>query len=130
MKRLLCAALLMLAAPVWAQDANRGEGLFADYCATCHGADARGNGEMAQILKVPTPGLRRLSADNGGSFPLVAVLAQIDGRDPLLAHGGKMPLFGHVFDGPQVALSGPGGQPVLTSGPLADLAAYLESLQN
>ena len=106
-----------------------GREYFASYCAACHGQDATGNGPMAEIVAIRTPDLTGLSARNGGTFPVAEVAAQIDGRNPVLAHGGQMPLFGDFFDGEDVILQLPSGQPMATSRPVADLLAYLASIQ-
>lgn len=121
--------LACLAASAQAQDALAGRALYAEFCAVCHGESLRGDGPMAEALTIPPPDLTQLSG--AGAFPLVAVAAQIDGRDPLAAHGGEMPLFGDWFegDGADVAMAGPGGQPVMLSRPIADLIAYLMEAQ-
>ncbi|MCR9088501.1 MAG: cytochrome c [Rhodobacteraceae bacterium] len=120
-----------LAGPLTAQDATQGQELYVAYCATCHGADATGTGPMAELIAVETPDLTGLSARNGGVFPAVMVASQIDGRDLMLAHGGQMPLFGRFFEGDEaVALATPSGQPMMTSQPIADLLAWLESIQS
>ncbi len=126
----MCLLALTCAAPVWAQDAARGTVLFQSHCAVCHGETAQGDGPMADVLSVEVPDLTTLTGTDG--FPLLRVIARIDGRDPVLAHGGPMPLFGDWFqgDGPDVALAGPGGQPVLMSQGLADLVAYLMEVQS
>lgn len=123
-------ASLATVAPVAAQDAIEGARLYADFCAVCHGDDLRGDGPMAPILSVPPADLTALAA--GGVFPVFDVARRIDGRDPLLAHGGEMPMFGQWFqgDGPDVGLPGPGGQPILMSRPIADLVAYLMEEQS
>lgn len=127
--------LLALAAfPAAAQDiepgdAREGSELFATYCAACHGTEGRGDGRMAPILTVLPPDLTRLQADNGGVFPTAQVIFQIDGRDPLLAHGGDMPLFGQFFMGMDTAMQAETGQPILTSKPIADLVAWLRQMQ-
>jgi mono/diheme cytochrome c family protein len=113
-----------------AGDVAEGREDFAGYCAACHGQDATGNGPMAEIVAIRTPDLTGLSARNGGEFPMSAVAAQIDGRNPVLAHGGQMPLFGDYFDGDDVMLRLPSGQTMLTSRPIADLLAYLASIQD
>ena len=43
-----------------------------------------------------------------------------------------MPLFGAWFEGEgaDVAMQGPGGQPVMLSRPIADLIAYLMEIQS
>ena len=121
---------LALAGAAAAQGAGRGAAIFGDFCAVCHGADARGGGVMVEVLTVAPPDLTQLAVE--GEFPLLRVVRQIDGRDPLLAHGGDMPLFGMWFegDGADVALAGPGGQPMLVSRPIADLVAYLREVQS
>jgi mono/diheme cytochrome c family protein len=133
MLRLLTLALLA-AAPALAQDiepgdAREGAELFATYCAACHGTAARGDGPMAPILTVLPPDLTGLAARNGGTFPIAATVFQIDGRDPLLAHGGDMPLFGEFFQGLDTAMKAEDGQPLLTSKPIADLIAHLAAIQ-
>ncbi|WP_212525380.1 cytochrome c [Actibacterium sp. MT2.3-13A] len=126
----LAAALAALsAAQAGAQNVRAGAEIYRSYCATCHGIEARGGGPMAEILAIDTPGLTRLAAQNDGVFPLLRVMRQVDGRDPMLAHGGVMPLFGDYFEGGTVAVMGPGGQPILTSQTIADLAAWLETIQ-
>ncbi len=125
--RILMACLL-LAAPAMAQ--QTGAQLYAQFCATCHGVAADGNGPMAPILLAPPPDLTGLSERAGGEFPTFAVVQRIDGRDPLLAHGGEMPLWGDVFDGDAVAaLSSSAGQPILTSETIAEIVAYLRTVQ-
>lgn len=129
-RAVLFPAALALSAPAVAQDAARGAVLYTDFCAVCHGAEAAGDGPMAEVLTLAPPDLRRLS--EGGAFPVLRVARQIDGRNPLLAHGGEMPLFGTWFegDGADVAVSGDGGQPVMMSRPIADLIAYLMEVQS
>lgn len=130
----LVALPLLLAAPLAAQhepgDAAAGGELFTLYCAQCHGADAAGNGPMAELIAVPTPDLTALAARNGGVFPLEPAARQIDGRARILAHGGDMPVFGTFFGGAEtVMLATPSGQPMAVSRPLADLLTYLASVQ-
>jgi len=120
------------AAGTQAQELDKSEGrdLFMTYCWQCHGLDATGDGPMAEMLAIPTPDLTALAARNGGSFPVVAVATKIDGRSPMLAHGGDMPLFGPVLASDQnVALVTPDGQRMMTGLPLANVIAYLASIQ-
>jgi len=125
---LICAAAG--AASAQEPDPQDGRDLYRTYCWQCHGRDATGNGPMAEMLAIETPDLTRLAARNDGTFPLEAVARQIDGRAPVLAHGGEMPLFGPVLDSDQqVALALPSGQPMMTGLPLANVIAYLQSVQ-
>jgi len=132
---LALALLPMIAGSgAWAQDAGVGdaeEGLaiYAAFCATCHGPTAEGTGPTAEIMTIQPPNLTRLSATNEGVFPLARVVSRIDGRDPLVAHGSPMPLFGPFFEGEDIAMKTPAGQPVLTSRPVADVVAWLRTIQ-
>jgi mono/diheme cytochrome c family protein len=135
MKRALTLALALLAPlpatadEIETDDAMEGAETFATYCSACHGFEARGDGPMAPILTVVPPDLTRLAARNGGVFPTSRVIFQIDGRDPLLAHGGDMPLFGEFFQGEDTAVAAETGQPILTSRTIADVVAYLRGIQ-
>lgn len=129
MLTLTLAAGLTLAGPVQAQDPERGAEHFRLNCATCHGIDGTGHGPMAGVLVIKPADLTRLSAANGGKFPTRRVVRRIDGRDPLVSHGSPMPIFGQYFQGRDVAIKAPDGQPILTSEPIADLVAYLETIQ-
>lgn len=122
--------LSLSAAPALAQDAGAGAALFEKHCAVCHGADAAGEGPLAPALLLQPADLTALSARNDGVFPLLQVVARIDGTDPLVSHGSPMPVYGPFFEGVQaVALKAPSGQPVMVSQQIGDLVAYLERIQ-
>lgn len=128
--RLLFLPFLALALPAAAQDAAVGERLYNDICAACHGIEATGNGPMTPALMIEPPDLTELSVLNDGVFPIVRVVYQIDGRDPMISHGGPMPIFGPYLDGgASAALNAPDGTPILTSPAIADLVAYLQTIQ-
>ena len=120
---------LGFASPVAAQDVMQGEAIFGFYCATCHGTSASGNGPMSPSLVVAPTNLTLLASRNGGVFPTARVVMRIDGRDPLVSHGSMMPVYGEFFEGTDVATKAETGQPIMTSQPIVDLLAYLESLQ-
>jgi mono/diheme cytochrome c family protein len=133
MKRALSALALLTFSPVAApaQDAALGAEYYAFYCATCHGITAEGDGPMAPSLVVQPTDLTALAAGNDGVFPVARVVGRIDGRDPLMSHGSEMPVWGPFFTRvEQVPLKAASGQPILTSPPIADLVAYLETVQD
>ncbi|SFP17504.1 c-type cytochrome [Tranquillimonas alkanivorans] len=125
------ALLAALAAgPATAQDPAEGAALFATYCVSCHGAEAQGDGPIRDLLTIPPADLTTLAARNDGAFPVFRVARQIDGRDPVMAHGGPMPFYGDVFDqGGSVILQDTSGQPIVMGQGIADLIAYLQELQ-
>ncbi len=115
-----------------AQDLNVQDGndLYRTYCWQCHGFEATGDGPTAEMLAIRTPDLTKLAARNDGVFPTELVAQQVDGRSPVLAHGGEMPIFGPALDSDkQIALSLPSGQPMMTGVPLASLIAFLQTIQ-
>jgi cytochrome c553 len=84
-------------ATVPAATAADAAGLFRTYCASCHGAEGRGNGTMAgQMRRVP-PDLSTFATRNGGVFPAERLRQVIDGTG-VAAHGDReMPVWGAVF---------------------------------
>ncbi|WP_425092062.1 c-type cytochrome [Tropicimonas sp. S265A] len=126
--RVIAAAILTVT-PVVVQASEVGRQVFRDYCVTCHGMEGRGDGPMTQVLTIQPPDITRLSADNDGVFPISRVVAQIDGRVPVLGHGGPMPIFGPVFEGQAGALDSETGTPILTSETMVEVVEYLKSLQ-
>jgi mono/diheme cytochrome c family protein len=80
------------------QKIKQGEIIYQDFCAVCHGRDARGNGPAASELKTTTPSLRQVAKRHGGQFNPDKVRAFIDGRDMPRSHGTiQMPIWGNLF---------------------------------
>jgi mono/diheme cytochrome c family protein len=128
MRILMTLALLPLPALAQGVDPAEGEALFQRYCATCHGEDARGGGPMQPALSVEVPDLTQLADEDG--FPHFDIVAKIDGRDPIVSHGGAMPVWGDFFEGVESAfVRTDAGQPIVTSPPVAALVAWLEGVQ-
>lgn len=79
------------------QYVEKGRKLFAQYCATCHGTTAKGEGPVAAALKVGPPDLTAIQ-QTGEKFPFYRVQTKIDGEKEVTAHGtSKMPVWGTVF---------------------------------
>jgi mono/diheme cytochrome c family protein len=80
-------------------DSIKGADLYRAYCATCHGADAKGSGPMAASLKTRPTDLTRISEHNSGTFPFARVQKIISGEQSLPSgHGSReMPVWGPVF---------------------------------
>ena len=127
-KTLVLGAALM-ASPGLADDPVQGEALYVEHCAACHGVDLDGQGPMAGVMTIKPTDLTTLKARNDGQFPYERVVKRIDGRDPLVAHGSPMPVYGHFFEGGAAALKTHSGQPIITSRAIADIVAYLEEVQ-
>jgi mono/diheme cytochrome c family protein len=75
-----------------------GEELFGRFCASCHGAQARGDGPVSRSLNVAVPDLTKISA-RYGEFPAMLIRDVIDGRGiDKRSHGTRaMPVWGYEF---------------------------------
>ena len=105
-----------------------GEKVFIKYCATCHGQEGRGDGPVAQLLRIQPTNLTELSKRRNGTFPFWDMYRVIDGRQTIKAHGPHdMPVWGRTFtyerdrQGPYVETH--------VRGRIFELLFYLESIQ-
>jgi len=78
---------------------ENGRALFLTYCASCHGADARGGGPVADLLRARPPSLTQFAVRNHGVFPAERLHRIIGAEDgSLRAHGSfEMPVWGDAF---------------------------------
>jgi mono/diheme cytochrome c family protein len=75
-----------------------GPEMFKAYCASCHGAQGKGDGPVAKDLKIAVPDLTHLSKAHQGTFPDLKVAQIIKGEGQARAHGSlDMPVWGPVF---------------------------------
>lgn len=108
---LLLGALLVVAATGGADDkatvdqtqfpttyTPSGEHLYTQFCAACHGADAKGRGPAADSLKRPPADLTKLTKSHGGKFPYDYVSNVLLFGPGVSSHGSaSMPTWGPVF---------------------------------
>jgi mono/diheme cytochrome c family protein len=126
----LASALTLAAAPQAAPqgaaglEAPSGAALYAERCASCHGATATGNGPMSRALKHAPPDLTSLSIKNHGMFPSARVYRIIEGRD-VDSHGDReMPVWGEV-----VKAHGDRSSRDATQTRIEAIVKFLESIQ-
>jgi mono/diheme cytochrome c family protein len=101
---------------------DRGRKLYVQYCASCHGVDAKGSGPVAAALKTAPTDLTTIAKRHDGKFNVVHVKLNISGENDVTAHGTKdMPVWGAYFRSQR-------GQSVSTLNVYA-LAKYLEDIQ-
>lgn len=99
--------------------ARTGQAIFREYCASCHGPSARGNGPAAASFLKRPPDLTHIAARHKG-FPRKAVEEMILGESELHpSHGSReMPVWGPTFR------QAPDAKTLVQS-----LLGYLESIQ-
>jgi mono/diheme cytochrome c family protein len=129
MRFALIIAALAASGPAFAQDLAEGRAGYAAHCAVCHGTNARGDGPMASLLTIPPADLTGLSARNGGVFPMDRAIRRIDGTEDMAVHGGPMPLFGALLQGPSAAIVAPDGSEVVAPEAIVNIAAWLQGQQ-
>ena len=123
--------LLLLAVPGAAGSdtgaaVERGEVSYRVYCLNCHGVEARGDGPMAEVLKVRPADLTRLRTEADGTFPREELREVIDGRRDVLGHGRReMPIWGLAFR----ERGRDSDQEAEVRARIDDLLAFLESIQ-
>ena len=77
-----------------------GADLYREFCATCHGLHAHGDGPVASSLKQKVPDLTLIARRRDGVFPAEEIHRVIDGRSMPRAHGSAdMPVWGWEFYG-------------------------------
>lgn len=75
-----------------------GEQMFEQYCAACHGTDAKGDGPLAPLLKTAPPDLTMLAKRHLGKFPYDYVANILEFGPGVSAHGASdMPTWGPIF---------------------------------
>jgi mono/diheme cytochrome c family protein len=83
----------------WAAEGDQGRAHYLRYCGSCHGVEGKGDGTVSRSLKLKPADLTQIQKKNKGIFPLEKVLATIDGKTRIAAHGeSKMPVWGEIFE--------------------------------
>lgn len=110
--------------PVNKTAASDGKQMFTNYCAPCHGVDAKGHGPVAAALKKQPDDLTGLMKKNNGKFPDAHIVAVLKFGAEVPSHGtAEMPVWGPIlgkmnqtnFQDKQLRIS--------------NLSRYLESVQ-
>lgn len=75
-----------------------GKAMFKQYCAACHGADAKGRGPATPTLNMRVPDLTTLAKRHDGKFPREYVESVLKFGPGFSAHGSpEMPVWGPIF---------------------------------
>jgi mono/diheme cytochrome c family protein len=110
--------------------AAKGRISYRRYCASCHGSEADGKGNVAQFLTVRPTDLRTLRQKYKGEFPKEIIYQYVDGRAFVKSHGNRdMPVWGEVFQSPLVEDAGEETGEDRADRKIRELVYYLETLQ-
>jgi mono/diheme cytochrome c family protein len=109
-----------------ARAVRRGKVLYGLHCQTCHGEEGRGDGVLAEHLKVEPSDLRALGRRPGG-YSEEWLSQVIDGREEIRGHGTReMPVWGIGLREPDRMAD----QEADVEGRIEDLVAYVLSIQD
>lgn len=101
-----------------------GKRTYVQYCASCHGLDARGEGPAAVVLKTAPADLTTLAQRHGGKFPYDYVFDVLRFGTRFASHGSSdMPIWGPIFGSME------NYNEVAVRKRIKDLSDYLASLQ-
>ena len=137
---LVCAAMLLVLSVAGPADSAtedaaflvaKGRVTYRVYCINCHGAKAKGDGTLAELLTVQPTDLTLLTQESAGTFPADRVMKSIDGREQIRGHGMKeMPVWADVF---QTSGAEPSGEDETAEErahrKIRELVLYLDSVQ-
>jgi mono/diheme cytochrome c family protein len=85
-------------APIQQTSAASGKEMFNQYCAPCHGTDAKGTGPAAPSMKSMPTDLTQLTKKNDGKFPAARISSILNFGSGLTSHGSAdMPVWGPLF---------------------------------
>lgn len=131
-------ALLPVVAPAEAADDDKqfmiakGRVTFRVYCINCHGAKAKGDGSLAELLSVKPADLTAIASSSEDGYSGESVYDIIDGRGPgTRGHGMKeMPVWGDVFQTSSYEPSGSAEEgEERAQRKIWEVVYYLESIQ-
>ena len=101
-----------------------GKAMYVNYCAPCHGADAKGAGPVASELKASPTNLTVLSRNNHGKFPDAHIVTVLTYGAEIKSHGSAdMPVWGPILGKMNVSNS----QDRMLR--ISNLSRYLETMQ-
>ena len=96
---LIAMGLTVCSSTLLAQPAKSDPGKreFENNCATCHGADGKGNGPMVEFLRRSPPDLTQLAKNNQGVMPINRMFDVLEGAN-VPGHGSRdMPIWGREY---------------------------------
>ena len=103
---------------------TNGKQMYVNYCASCHGIDGKGDGPVAQSLKMPPADLTLLSKNNNGKFPDRHIFAVLQSGADIPSHGTpEMPVWGPILGELDKA------NPDMKKLRISNLIRYLKSIQ-
>jgi mono/diheme cytochrome c family protein len=130
----LLVALCVAAGGAWAQakGVDLGQREYMANCASCHGADGKGQGPTAMFLNKSPTNLTVLAKNNGGILPAARLYESIDGTATIAGHGTReMPTWGFDYrvKAAEYYMDTPYNPEVYVRGKILSLIDYISRIQ-
>lgn len=109
-----------------------GKSAYGALCAVCHGESGKGNGELAELFKVPPSDLTTLAKAEGGEFPFSRVYDILARGMGTAGHGeSEMPIWGDYFIADALEDRGVGKSDAvaIAAGRIVAVTMFLETIQ-
>ena len=127
---ILLVTLFFGTADIAAEEELIGADEYRISCLSCHGVGGKGNGTMAQFLKVQPSDLTTITKKNEGVFPLDKVYRTIDGRQGVTGHGERdMPIWGARYLREDAERYGSFGGDDVVRMRILELVYYIQAIQ-
>ena len=124
---IVIAVILTQGTLATAQEETRGQQLYLQYCASCHGENGRGTGPVSPYLTVQPADLTHIAARRDGEFPSEQLKRIIAGEELPPGHGTRtMPVWGERL---QDDLIGGANKAAIAGGRISFLVDYLSAIQ-
>lgn len=109
---------------------NTGRALYNDKCAVCHGFSGKGDGDLATRLGSAPADLTQIAARRDGTWPVLEVMAIIDGYTKRYLPGSEMPIYDEFVAGDLISFDSGNGKRQKVPANLLAIARYLETIQD
>lgn len=123
------ACTLVWSAPALAENGVDEEAarLYNRMCGACHGLSGEGDGIVSGLMTPRPTDLTILRKNNGGKFPFMRTMHQVDGTLTVRAHGDPdMPVWGEILRDPA---AGDADQRARVIGRTMLIVKHVQSLQ-
>lgn len=125
---IVVAFMFIQGTPAKAQEEKRGQMLYLQYCASCHGENGRGTGPVSPYLTVKPTDLTHIATRRDGEFPREQLKRIVAGEELPPGHGTRtMPVWGERL---QDDVIGGVNKAAVAGGRISFLVDYLSLLQD
>lgn len=125
---LLLIPVIVLGSSLEAQSVGRN--LYSANCVPCHGSQGKGDGPNAAQLSTQPADLTKIAARRDGVWPMLEIMAILDGYSRNTLPREDMPVFENFLDDEMSEFDTGNGQMTLVPTKLIEIVDFLEKIQD